>query len=334
MPNTIDLFQSEQKRLTLAAASVSVMVDGMLCPDIEPIEIVRSGWPDFSWARLAYNPAAYEGEAPKAVEDVGVEFAAGKTVHIRQCYNGTSPGAATFSLPIFHGHIDRVETKLSPDGELAEIIARDFSANLKRLSIYGQRVAKADGSDIFLAGLDTVFNPDSRGNADPTPLEVGDKRYTVFCTEPSQGAFWSYAEAIDYLLGEHTLTGQLLRPTLGQLKALTDNQIVRDLDVTGLNLAEALQRCCKRIGLDFKFVPRLAPFGPEQAIVFFKAGTGRTVELNCQQTGRQFSGSRTNIASLRSSRSFWPVTHRYIGQGDFKVYEATFDMIEGMGPQP
>ena len=328
MLNTIDLFQSEQMRLSLAAASVSVMVDGMLCPDLEPIEIVRCGWPDFSWARFTYNPAAYAGEALKAVEDVGAEFAIGKTIRIGQRYNGTKPGAATFSLPIFHGHIDSIETKLSPDGELVEIIARDFSANLKRLLIYGQRVAKADGSEVFMAGLDTVFNPDSKGNADPTLLEVSDKRYTVFHAEPSQGGFWSYAEVIDYILCEHVLTGRLQTPTLDQLKALTDNQDVRDLDVTGLNLVEALHHCCERIGLDFNFVPRLASVGPDQAIVFHKAGTGRTVELNCQKSGRQLSISKTNIATLHSSRSFWPVTHRYIGQGDFKIHEATFELVK------
>ena len=332
MPNTIDLFQPEQKRLTLAAASVSIMVDGMLCPDLEPVEIVRSGWPDFSWARFTYNPAAYAGEALKAVEDIGAEFAAGKTVRIRQCYNGTEPGAATFSLPIFHGHIDSVETELSLDGELVEIIARDFSANLKRFSIYGQRLAKADGSDVFLAGLDTVFNPDSKGNADPTPLEVGDRRYTIFHAEPSQGAFWSYAEVIDYLLCEHVLTDRLQVPSLGQLKALTDNQVVRDLDVTGLDLTEALHRCCERIGLDFTFVPRLSSVGPDQAIVFHKVGTGRTVELNCQQAGRQLSLSKTNVATLHSNRSFWPVTHRYIGQGDFQIYEATFELVKAWDP--
>ena len=332
MPNTIDLFHSEQKRLALAPASVSVMVDGELCPDLEPIEIVRSGWPDFSWARLAYNPAAYTGETLEAAEDVGAEFAAGKKLCIRQYYNGVPPGAATFSLPIFHGHIDSIETELSPDGESVEIVAKDFSANLKRLSVYGQRLAKSDGSDVFLAGLDTVFNPDSRGNADPTPLEVGDRRYTIFCAEPSQGAFWSYAEVIDYLLCEHVLTGQLQTPTLGQLKMLTDNQVVRDLDVTGLDLANALHRCCEGIGLKFKFVPRLVPTGPDQAIVFYQAGTDRTVELNCQQAGRQFSISKTNITTLHSSRSFWPVTHKYIGQGDFKVYEATFELVKAWDP--
>ena len=332
MSNTTELFQSEQKRLTLAASSASVMVDGAVRPDLEPIEIVRSGWPDFSWARLAYNPAACTGGTLKPAEDVGADFAAGKKLCVRQYYNGVPPGAATFSLSIFHGHIESIETKLSPDGESVELVAKDFSANLKRFSVYGQRLAKADGSDVFLAGLDTVFNPDSKGNADSTPIKVGDKRYTAFCAEPSRGRFWSCAEVIDYLLCEHMLRGQLQTPSLDQLKALTENQTVRDLDVTELNLAEALQRCCERIGLEFRFLPRLAPTGPDQAIVFYKTGTGRTIELNCQKAGQQLSISKTNIAALHSTRNFWPVTHKYIGQGDFKIYEATFELVEAWDP--
>lgn len=332
MSNAIDIFQLEQKQLTLAAASVSIMVDGVLCPNLEPIEIIRSGWPDFSWARLTYNPAARTDQSIKAVEDIGAEFAAGRKLCIRQYYNGVPPGSATIGLPIFHGSIDTVETKMSPEGELVDIIARDFSSILKRLTTYGRRVAKADGTNVFLPGLDTVFNPDGRGNADSARVEIGCKKYTAFCAESSRGRLWSCAEAIDYLLCEYVLTGQIHRPTLSQLKILTDNQTVRDLDVTGLNLAEALHRCCERIGMEFKFVPRLAPTGPDQTIVFYRAGTGRTVELNCQQPGEQFSISKTNIASLNSNRSFWPVTHKYVGQGDFKVYEATFELVKAWDP--
>jgi hypothetical protein len=308
------------------------MVDRALCQDLEPIEIVRSGWPAFSWARLAYNPAACMGATRKAAEDVGVDFAAGKRICVRQYYNGIAPGAATFGLPIFCGDIDSIETRLSSDGESVEIIARDFSANLERLSVCGRRLAKSNGSTVFLTSLDTVFDPDSKGNADPIPVEIDGKKYTAFCAEPSQGRLWSYAEVIDYLLCEYVLTGQLHVPTLDQLQVLTENQTVRDLDVTGLSLVEALHRCCERIGLKFKFMPRLTPIEPDQAIVFYRAGTGGTVELNCQKAGQQLSVSKTNIAALHSTRKFWPVTHRYIGQGDFKIYEATFELVKAWDP--
>ncbi len=328
MSNRIDFFQSEQTQLALPAASVSIFVDGMLCPDLQPIEILRGDWPEFSQARLAYNPAASTNADVMASEDIESEFAMGKALCIRQYYNGVPPGAAAFSLPIFHGQIEAIETNLSPNGELVEITAKDFSANLKRVSVYGQRLAKTDGSNVFLPGLDTTFNPDSKGNVNPAPIEVGGQSYTVFCAELLQGRFWSYAEAIDYLLCEYVQDGQLQTPSLGQLRMLTENQIVRDLDVTGLDLAEALHLCCERIGLKFRFEPRLAPTGPDQAIVFYKSGTGRTIELNCQQAGQQISLSKTDISALHSRKNFWPLTHKYLGQGDFKVYEATFDLVK------
>ncbi|HCO92989.1 MAG TPA: hypothetical protein DIU00_03410 [Phycisphaerales bacterium] len=328
MSNRIDFFQSEQRRLSLPAASVSILIDGTLCPSLETIEIVRGDWPEFSSAKFVYNPAAHTGEITKAVEDIEYEFAAGKTVCIRQYYNDIPPGAAVFSFPIFNDQIDSIETRRTDDDETVKITARDFGTNLKRISVYGRRLAKADGSNVFLAGLDTVFNPDSKGNACPASIDVENKTYTVFAAESTQGRPWSYAEVIDYLLCEYIANGQLQMPTIAQLRAWTGNRIVRDLDVTGLNLAEALRRCCETIGLMFKFVPLSEPTGPDKAIVFYKPGTGRAVELNCQHTGDQLSISKTDIAELRSRKNFWPITHRYLGRGDFKVYEATFELVK------
>ena len=328
MSNRIDFFQSTQTRLALPGATVSILLDGALCPFLEPIEIVHSGWPEFSWARLAYNPAAYTGAELVVAEDVETELAMGKRVCIQQIYNGVPPGAATFAFPLFEGQIEGIETEIGPNGERVEIVARDFSANLKRITVYGQRVGDSGGSSLFLVGVDTVFNLDGKPNANPMPIKVNGKSYITFCAEPSQGKLWSYAEVINYLLCEYLPNGQLQRLSVEQLQALTEGQEVRDLDVTGLNLLQALHRCCERIGLKFKFVPRLVETGPKQAIVFHKSGTGRAVELNCQPYGEQFSISKTNIASLRSRKNFWPITHKYIAQGDFKVYEATFELVK------
>ena len=332
MSNRIDFFQSDQTQLALPSAPVSILLDGSLCPVLEPIEIVRSGWPKFGWARLAYNPAAYPSTNLTAAEEIETELAMGKPVCIRQIYNGILPGASAFSLPLFNGQIEVIETKLGSSGERVEIVARDFSANLKRITVYGQRLAKVDGSSMFLAGLDTGFNPDSKANADPEPIKVNGKSYTTFCSDPSQGKLWSYAEVINYLLCEYLPSGQLQTPSIERLRVLTKNQIVRDLDVTGLSLIEALHRCCERIGLRFKFVPRPVPTGPIEAITFYNSNTGRAVELNCQPHSEQFSISRTNISALHSRKNFWPITHRYIGQGDFKVYEATFELVKAWDP--
>lgn len=59
MFNRVDFFQSEETSLAVPGTSVSVLVDGLLCPYLEVVEIVRDDWPEFSWARLVYNPAGY-----------------------------------------------------------------------------------------------------------------------------------------------------------------------------------------------------------------------------------------------------------------------------------
>ena len=332
MSNRIDFFQSAEKQLVIPAATASVLLDGTLCPDLEPTEIVRSGWPEFSWAKFAYNPSAYAGAEMMSAEQIESRFAMGKSIRIQQTYSDAPPSAAVFSFVIFDGQIETIETNLRSDGQSVEIVARDFSANLKRITIYGQQLNDSAGSILFLPGLDTVFNPDGQANASAGAVNINGRTYTTFCAEPSQSTFWTYAQVINYLLCEYLPPGQLHIPSIQQLQALTDSQIVRDLDVTGLNLIDAMQRCCERIGLKFKFVPHLVPTGPGQAIVFYKNGTGRIVQLNCQQAGQQLSISKTNISALHSRRNLWPVTHRYIGQGDLKVYEATFDLVKAWDP--
>jgi hypothetical protein len=318
--------------LSLPAATVSVFLDGALCGELEVIEVVRSGWSEFGWAKLVYNPAAQQDAGWTPFEQVETKFAMGKSICIRQIYNGIPPDIAAFSLPIFEGQIEATETRLDAKGEQIEIIAKDFSAALSRIIVYGQRVANPDGSTLFLAGLDTVFNADGQANAGTSPADVNGKSFTVFCAEPSQSRFFSAALVIDYLLSEYLTAGFLMTPSIEQLQALTENQGVRDLDVTGLSLLQALHRCCDRAGLKFKFVPRLAETGPKQAIVFYKNDTGRIIELDCQKKGKQLSISKTNIASFSSEKSFWPVTHKYIGQGDFKAYEATFELVKAWDP--
>jgi hypothetical protein len=332
MSNRIDFFQTAYDKLSLPAATVSVFLDGSLCSELEVIEVVRSGWPEFSWARLAYNSAAQQDADWMLSERVEGKFAMGKTLCIRQIYNGLPPAAAAFSLPIFEGHVESIETRLDSNGEKVEIIAKDFSTALSRITVYGQRLTDNDSSTLFLASLDTVFNPEGQANASRSPAEINGKSYTIFCAEPLQSRFFKLAEVIDYLLCEYLPAGQVQTPSIEQLRALTENRGVRDLDVTGLNLLEALHRCCDRAGLRFKFAPRLAETGPGQAIVFYKADNGRAVELDCQQQGERLSIFKTNIAELSSRKNFWPVTHKYIGQGDFKVYEATFELVKAWDP--
>ena len=226
MTNRIDFFQPEQTSLALPTAFVSIFINGELCPDLELIEIIRSGWPDFSSARLTYNPAAYPTGGFISTEDIESKFAMGKSISIRQYYNGVLPGAATFSFPIFQGYIEHITTTISDIGERVEIIAQDFGSIFSRILVHGQRLLKTGISSVFLTGLDTIFNPDGQGNANPEPITINGKNYTVFCAEPSEGKLWSYAEVIDYLLCEYMPPAECQRPTVNQLNTLAENQIV------------------------------------------------------------------------------------------------------------
>ena len=331
MSNTVDFFQPEHTNLALPPTMTMVFVDGAPCEDLEPIEIIRSGWPQFGLARFAYNPAGGQARNLLAPEEIEDRFSMGREICLRQAYRRDPPNTALDSLALFVGRIEGMETVIGPDGETVEILARDFSAALGRITVYGQHVVDSEGTPVFLAGLATTFNPGGQGNA-AAPATLEGVTCTLFDATAPGAARWSYAEIIHYLLSRHVTGGQLCRPDLEQLRTLTENRLARDLDVTGMSLLEALHCCCEEAGLAFRFVPRPAGTGPGQAIVFYRNGQGPTVELSCQQRGESLGLSRTNIAALQSERRLYPITHRYIGQGDFKVYEATFALVRAWDP--
>ncbi|MBN2133219.1 MAG: hypothetical protein JW741_27215, partial [Sedimentisphaerales bacterium] len=266
-----------------------------------------------------------------AQEDMEGRFSMGRQVCLRQVYPRNPPDATVDSAPLFVGRIEGMETAIGPDGETVEILAKDVSAALGRTTVYGQHVVGSEGAPVFLPGLATTFNPGGQGNA-AAPATVEGATCTLFNAAAPGAARWSYAEIIHYLLSRHVPGGQVSRPDLEQLRALTENRLARDLDVTGMTLLEALHCCCREAGLTFRFVPCPLETGPAQAIVFYQNARGPTVELSCQQQGEPLKLSRTNIAAMQSERHLYPVTHRYIGQGDFKVYEATFTLVKAWDP--
>jgi len=327
MSNRIDFFQEPHTQLAVPASVVSVFVDGRLCPFLELLELVRSGWPEFSWARFVFNPAVYDEDLTD-FEDVGSELAMGKSISVQRHFNPALPGSSAGGLSIFEGHIELIDKTFCSDGQRTEIVATDCSARLKRITVYGRRAGNSDGSEMFLSGYDTIFNENGTANATAKVFERNGRGCRFFAAGSAQKLYWSCADAINYLLCEYLPAGCLQTPSVERLGALTNNHRAIDIDVTGLDLIDALQRCCRPAGLKFRFVARNAPAGPRQAIVFYRDGCGRAVELNCQTAGQRFSFSKTNISALKSKTNFWPVTHKYIGQGDFKLYEATFELVK------
>lgn len=332
MSNTAELFQPECEDLTVPAGAVIVRLDGELCEDLAPVEIVRGSYPEFGWARLAHTPRdvqdAQREVLPETVED---RFAMGRRISLHQLYNRRPLDAVIASCPLFVGWIEGIETTIHAGEQRTEIVAKDYSACLGRRTVFGQRLLRRDGSTVLLDGQETVFNPLGQPNASPAPVWIEGRPRTIF----SAGAgakTWTGADAIRYLLSEYVPADELYWPDVEQLLAMTESRPLRDLDVTGLDLLEALHRCCDAVGIRFQFAPRLAETGPAQAIVFHRDDCGRRIELGCQPLGEALGLSRTNIGSLRSERAFYPVTHRYIGQGDFKIYEATFELVKAWDP--
>ena len=195
MTNTIDLFQSDCHALALPAATIAVFVEGSFCEDLAPVEIVRGPWPEFSWARLEARAIA-----PEQIEE---RFVLGTEVRLCQLYNGTPPEVALAALPLFVGHMETIETRIGGDAAAIKVVAKDLSAALQRITVYGQRVCRDDDATLLLPGLETVFNPLAAANAAPEAATLDGKTRTVFSTGAGRAKAWTCAEVIQYLLCEY-----------------------------------------------------------------------------------------------------------------------------------
>jgi hypothetical protein len=261
-------------------------------------------------------------------EQIEERIETGKPIAIKWLYNNLYPAGGAEGVVIFAGQVERIETSFKPDGETIEVVARDFSATLERITVLGRWVQDVDGRTVFIEGERTVFNESGQPNASSELVEHKGNAVRLFAANTSQARLWDCADVIRYLLCEYLPEGQLFVPDDDRLRGKAGDEAVRDLDVTGMSLLDALAKCCEQAGLEFKFVPRLSESGPSQGIVFYRKGTGRSVELNLQSAGGRLSVSKTNIWKATSRREP-TVTHRYIGQGDYKVFEATFDLVKG-----
>ena len=303
MSNRIDFFQTDRSDLTIPCSSISVFLEGELCPFLEVVKIFREGWPDFSRAVLRYVPVPIGSQISEDLIEVETIVGAGKRISIRQIYNRSTGSVRIETLPIFSGKVESINIQIDSGEETATIIACDLSVELRQKIVYGRRALNIDGQNVFAEGLETVFNKDGKPNASTELIQRNGKDYTVF-SGTTDKRYWSCAQALDYLLSEHIGLGRLYVPSLEQLEALTEGQKICDLDVTGLNLLEALRECCNVAGLEFKFLPGVGE-SIEEAIVFYRNGTGRTVELNYQPGGKLLNISKTDIFKLHWEYGGW-----------------------------
>jgi hypothetical protein len=321
MTNRVDFYQAEMTKTAVPAGGAFAFIEGRLCENLEVVEIRKSGAGKYGSAIMACQ-----------MNDLGDDkIEIGKEISIKWLYNPQYPSGGAEGLVIFAGQIERIEKTVGPDGESIEVIAKDYSATLERITIFGRHIKDADGRTVFIESQRTVFNEDGEPNACNELIEDKGSEVRLFSADGKTAVYWNFAEVIRHLLCEYLPVGQLTLPTQERLETLANRATVRDLDVMGMSLLKALEACCEQVGVEFKFVPRLDETGPKQAVVFYKQDTGSSVELNLQQTGERLSISKTNIWKSDSEK-VTPVTSRYIGIGDEKVYEATFELVKAWSP--
>jgi hypothetical protein len=312
MSNSVEFFQPQNGTLAVGAITPSVYLDGQFCDFLTVESITTAGEPEFNQAVLSFLPRGLSAGCLTAKPTLHDDVRCGQRIDIKTVYDCGIGVSCPDEVFIFSGFIEQIEI-----AEATTIIAKDYSCKLKRRTVYGQNIFNADGQTVFIESADTVFNPAGKSNMS--------KDGVLFAADENDAVAFSCADAIYYLLRNYIAAGELSYPTLEQLQTLTNNCAIRDVDITGLNLVDALIRCCKQAGLRFKFSV------DSHAIVFYKRGMGRSVELNCQWQGERLDISKTNIAQV--TRKKMPmVTNRYVVQGDYKIFEATFELVKGWNP--
>lgn len=328
MSNRIDFFQPQCDLLSIGASSAGIYMDGKWCDCLVVENITLAADNDFNQAILSYWPKD-DSLLPEEIDSV---VRCGQQIILKAVYDAGIGSTQPQEIPIFAGFVEEIDTDISSKQQKITVIAKDFSARLKRKTVYGRGVYSDDGQAVFVAGADTVFNPSGAANRAKEAINQNGRSFKGFAADEKTVDFFTCADAIYYLLCGFLSAGELVIPTLPQLEKLTGGCKIIDVDVTGLNLIDALRRCCGQAGIRFKFVPNLGLTGPAEAIVFFKPELCRNIELNCQWRGEKIDISKTTVAEVAGRKKYSPITHRYIVQGDYKIYEATFELVKAWDP--
>jgi hypothetical protein len=326
--NIIDFYQPGNDSLAIRASSAKVYLDGQLRDYLVAENITLAADNDFNQAILSYYPK----DSNLLPEEIDSLVRCGQRVVIKMVYDGGIGKSIPNEIPVFAGLVEQIDTEISSKQQRITVVAKDFSARLKRKTVYGRGVYSDSGQAIFIAGADAIFNPAGAANRAKQAITQNGRSFKAFAADENDAEFFTCADAIYYLLCNYIPAGEIVIPTLEQLEKLTCERGIIDVDVTGLNLIDALRRCCGQAGIRFKFVPNPSLTGPAEAIVFFRPQLCRNIELNCQWPGERISVSKTNAAEITGKKNYSPVTHRYIVQGDYKIYEATFELVKAWDP--
>ncbi|MCD4830717.1 MAG: hypothetical protein K8R02_02785 [Anaerohalosphaeraceae bacterium] len=317
MSNRTDFFLPQKTKASALASVAAVYIDGRYFDCLTVEKITYAAELDFSKAEMSFCVG----------NDIDCDqITPGQLVAIKTTFDSGIGESLPQELCLFAGAVEEIKSRTETERNFAKIIARDYSVKMERKTVFGRNTV-CDNETVFLNGLETVFNPDGQPNASKTLATDNCRHYTVFSTDEISSRYFTCAEAIYYILCQHIPFGQIAIPTIEWLEELCQNHIIRDVNVTGLNVIAALQRCCRQAGLKFKFSTICNKGAVTQGIVFFRPGCGAETEVNFPADGEKISSPQTNIISAKQNIKT-DFTKRYSVQGDFKTYEATFELVK------
>jgi hypothetical protein len=233
-------------------------------------------------------------------EDIESIVPMGCEVSVRQLYNGGVGQTQVESVSVFAGNVESIRTQINGKDTSIIVTARDFVACLERMTVFGRRCLDEVNRSVFDVEMQAVFNDGGVGNASRHEIGTNGKSYKVF--DAADGRVWTYGEIINYLLGEYVVLGLIGVPSLEELEAVTGYVVADELNLEGKSVANAIEICCEKTGVEFAIEASYCSVGSDSDIVFYRPGKGRGVELNCQYAGNNFDISQTNIISIDSQR--------------------------------
>lgn len=329
--NTVTFHHTEPAVFSMRPAPVLVEVEGIPAPQLELLEVTRDRGPRLNRARFRLIGAAGKGKA--RFEELSSLARPGRKIKAGIIFQTDMASGQQRYWPLFVGIICQGWANMSGKTEGVEIMACDELTWHNVSAIDGMRVLGPAGQAVYIQSAEAVFNPDGKGNCSVSAAEVNGKSYEIFQMESSQAHHWSYAGAIRYIAAEYLRTDVDELLGCAGLEELTEGQVLRDVDVTGLTPLEAIERLCRRAGLGFCLEEAPLSDGEVKEVLrFYRWGQGNKVFLRHQQAGEQLDLTWTNVVSCHIETAQPRRTIRAVGLGDYQRFEATFELVGGWDP--
>lgn len=317
--------------LAYRALPALVEVDGLPAPWLDVIELKRSEGVQGISARFRVLPHAWGVNS--RFEEITTVVQPGERIVMRMFASSGIVSLGQITWPVFAGVVCRGQASIASASEEVEIAACDNLSYQNTNAINGMRVVGTLTENIFIPTSQVVFNADGEPNASQLEYDIAGKLYRVFELNESQAVYWTYASALNYLAAEGLALSIYDDGSLAGLEKLTEGQVLRDVEVSGLTPLAAMERLCERAGLGFciKQVP-VGERDVKDVLQFYRWGDGRRTFLRHQQAGEKLDVAKTNVAQCFLQTNRPAETIRVIGRGAAKRFEATFELVGGWDP--